>query len=403
MTRATGWYDDPPQFWARLAAFDNSITKLSLGTGVPRTTLASAKGRHEAAGHLAASEDVELTVEENQDLDAMIRDRGLNPDEWLVDRVTVNTWTAADGTLARQLKAHLRRKFTLELLAAAGDVRPIAAPRKPDKTKPRLVVFVGDEQEPYSDPVLKDLFLRWLARNTPEEAVHLGDLMDFPTISRHRDNPAYNASPQECVNAGYATLRAYREASPDTAWTYLAGNHDDRIRTEQLSRAERLYGLRPADMDGEQFEQALSLKRLLHLDQLGIEYVHAGGGNYQDVEVEVSPNLVARHGWITGNNSAERTLRKLGVSCVVGHTHDQKATRIRQHRGRTSVVIEAVEAGCMCEVAGGLGYVVNPEWVQGFATATIWPDGRHLLEMATYEDGVLVWRDQRYSALAKAA
>jgi hypothetical protein len=52
----------------------------------------------------------------------------------------------------------------------------------------------------------------------------------------------------------------------------------------------------------------------------------------------------------------------------------------------------------MCRVDGGLGYVVNPDWQAGFATAVVWPDGSHVLELATFVDGALRWRDQRYTA-----
>jgi predicted phosphodiesterase len=355
--------------------------------------LQHARAKHDNGG---SSEEVPVTVEHLKDLDELIRARGLEPDEWRVDRVKVNEWTAADGSLAHQLVAYLKPKLTVDMLVPAVDVRPIAAPRKPDPAKPRLIVFVGDEQEPYSDPVLKQLFLRWLAFNKPDEGVHLGDLMDFPTISRHRDNPAYNATPQECVNAGYATLRSYREASVGTAWSYLRGNHDDRLRAEQLARAERIYGLRPADVDDTEFDQALSLRNLLHLDALQVTYV-GDDGQYEQSEIEVAPDLVARHGWITGSNSAEKTLRKIGCDVVVGHTHRQRihwATEVR--RGKT-LTTQAVESGCMCLVDGGLGYTVNPDWQNGFATAVVWPDGSHQIEHATFIDGSLRWRDQRYS------
>jgi hypothetical protein len=395
LARATGWWDNPEVFHSRLAEHQGNLAALSRATGVPRTTLASAKQRHALVAEQPV-EEVEVTVEDFADLDRMIRERGLEPDDWFVRDVVVNTWTAADGSLARQLKAFLRRRLTLDLLRPAADVAPIAAPAKPESGKPRLVVFVGDEQEPYSDPVLKRLFLDWLAFNQPDEGVHLGDLMDFPTISRHRDNPAYAASPQECINAGYATLRAYREASLATRWKILRGNHDDRLRSEQLARAERIYGLRPADQDGQRFDQALSLRNLLHLEALGIEYV-GDDGNYEHTEIEVAPDLVARHGWITGANSAEKTLKRVGCDVVVGHTHRQRvhwATEVR--RGQT-LTMQAVEAGCMCRIEGGLGYVVNGDWQNGFATAVVWPDGRHVIELASYVDGVLIWRDQRYT------
>jgi predicted phosphodiesterase len=369
------------------------MSALSRTYGVPRPTLQHAKAKHDSG---ASSEEVSITVEHLKDLDELINARGLEPGEWRVDRVKVNEWTAADGSLAHQLVAYLKPKLTLEMLQPAVDVKPIAAPRKPDVWKPRLIVFVGDEQEPYSDPVLKGLFLRWLKHNQPDEGVHLGDLMDFPTISRHRDNPAYSATPQECINAGYATLRSYREASPGTDWKLLRGNHDDRLRAEQLSRAERIYGLRPADIEAEQFDQALSLRNLLHLDALQITYV-GDDGQYEHSEVEVAPDLVARHGWITGSNSAEKTLAKIGCDVVVGHTHRQKITWATEVRRGKTLVTQAVEAGCMCRIDGGLGYAVNPSWQAGFATAVVWPDGSHQIELATFVDGSLRWRDQRYS------
>ena len=48
----------------------------------------------------------------------------------------------------------------------------------------------------------------------------------------------------------------------------------------------------------------------------------------------------------------------------------------------------------MCRL--DLGYTVAPDWQQGFATATIYPDGTFKLDLATYVNNTLYWRDQRY-------
>jgi hypothetical protein len=169
------------------------------------------------------------------------------------------------------------------------------------------------------------------------------------------------------------------------------------LRAEQLTRAERIYGLRPADHDDEQFEQALSLRNLLHLDRLGIEYV-GDDGAYEHSEVEIAENLVARHGWITGANSAAKTLAKIGCDVVVGHTHRQQITWMTETRRGETLTTQAVEAGCMCQIKGGLGYTVSPQWQNGWATAVVWPDGSHVIELASYVDGAVRWRDQRYSS-----
>ena len=405
MSRARGWWDDPVIFHARLEEAGDCAS-LSRKTGVPASTLKSARQRHERDGVWPGSEpvadtssDVEFTAsaDDKRSIDDMMLERGMSPDDWFVRDVVVNQWTQADGSLARQLKAFLRRKASLELVAPACDIKPLPAPKPPDKSKPRLVVFVGDEQEPWGDPALKELFLRWLAHNRPDEGVHLGDLIDLGSLSRHRSNPIWDATVQDGVNAAFLNLKHRREASPETAWVALPCNHGERLRDYQLARAADLYGVRPADIDEERFHPALSIPGLLHFDKLGIKYL-GGDGDYEHVQHDLTDNLVARHGWITGSNSAEKTVRKLGLNVVVGHTHRQRMTPITEERRRERFTLTAVEAGCMCRIEGGLGYVVNPDWQNGWATAVIHPDGTHNLELATYSDGVVRWRDQRYSA-----
>lgn len=360
---------------------------------------------------LTAGSGVEVDVNDRDDIDRELRERGLDPDQWVVVRLVVNTWEGfvktdgADGdggasggkpvaekVPLRQLKATLRPRLDA-ILSPAPDVRPIPAPKPPDPAAARLVVFVGDEQAPYHDQHLHQLFLRWLAHNKPAQGVHLGDLMDFPTISRHRRNPGWDATPQECINAGYRILRAYREASTDTTWDALPGNHEERLRDYQLARAADLFGITPADTD----IPAHDIRTLLHLDQLGVRW-HGAQNDYEHQQIDVSHELVARHGWITGSNSAAKTVDRLGISCVVGHTHRQIITYVTEERRRERLTLLCIEAGCMCKVDGGLGYVVNPSWQNGFATAQVWPDGTATVDHATYRDGVLRWRDQEYRA-----
>jgi transposase-like protein len=348
-----------------------------------------------------AEQQVELDVQTLGDVAVLLRERGLDPDEWVVIRCVVNTW-GPEAEQSKQLKVTLRPRLDALLRPAASNGKPPAklgtpSRKKLERTNPRLVVFVGDEQAPYHDPDLHRLFCEWLAENKPDEAVHLGDLMDLPTLSRHRPNPAWNASPQECIQAGYDILAAYREASPSTRWTALPGNHDERIRDYQLQRAPELFGVRPADLDERELAAAVqSLPSLLHLPRLGVDWA-GGDADYEQSAVDVSPQLTARHGWITGGNSAEKTVRRLGLNVVVGHTHRQRIHYITEERMRTRLTLVCVEAGCMCLIEGGLGYTVNPDWQAGFASAHLWPDGRFTIDHGVYRDGVLTWRDQRYA------
>jgi hypothetical protein len=349
----------------------------------------------------------DLTEEQLGDAEGMITARGLDPEDWILERVIINEWegfykndsNVAEKVPLRQFKLFLKKKLSYEFVSPAVHIPEVI--RKPHGTTSavhsKLVVIVGDEQEPYGDPTLKGLFLNWLDENQPDQGVHLGDLMDLPTISRHKDNPEWAASVQECVNAGYATLRSYIDASPSTQWKLMVGNHDERIRNELLLRAERMYGIRPADVDGQEQEEALSLKRLLHLDALGIDFVDPKGA-YAHASVKLTDKLQVRHGWLTGNNAAQSSLGRLGHSIIVGHTHHQRVhyKTIYDIDGNRQI-LQGVEAGTMCNPHKGIGYAVDPDWQQGFATATIWPDGSFNIELATYNNGVLNWRDQRYS------
>lgn len=364
------------------------------------------KARVEFSGDTALF--VTEPLEKLGDIESLLASRGLDPEEWNIERVVVNEWEslAKDITTKgnrvqplRQLKIWLRKKMPLDILFPAIDIAPIQPPERReinDWDQPFLVVICGDEQEPHSDPILRELFLEWLAENTPMFGIHLGDLMDFSSISRHRDNPVWDTSPQECIQAGFETLKSRREISPKTFWTYMPGNHEQRLRDYQLQRAERLYGVRPADI-GKDEDDLLSVRRLLHLDQLGIDYVEPDG-DYTHAQVRLSDRIAVRHGWLIGANSPGQTLDRLKHSLIVGHTHRQRLhskTRFDIEGKPTTLV--AVEVGTMTKLTGGLGYTVDPDWQNGFATASIFPDGSFTIDLATYSDGSLRWRDKQYA------
>ncbi len=406
----------------KLAQRFGTVQALADHLGVPRTTLrdhmrrqgihlpTGGRTKPERAGLRVNGDEATLVTEPSATLrtpEEAIRARGLDPNEWEVKSMVVNEWDAMTSDKAhgdnrivtmRQLKLFLAKRTPIKFVFPAVETTYVA----PQKWRPpngsKLVVLVGDQQAPYQDPQLHELFRTWLDRNRPHEGVLIGDTVDFPSISRHKDNPEWHVSVQECVNAGYLVLRDYVRASEGTRWKKLVGNHDERIRNELLNRAERLYNVHPADIPGEEPEtDALSLNRLLHLKALGIELV-IPKGNYTHAQVKLSEHLVVRHGWLVGANSADASLKALSHSLVVGHTHKQRIThRTVYDANGHPTVLTGVETGCMCRIEEGLGYAVDPSWVNGFATATIWQDGRFQIDLAKYVDGVLYWRKQRYS------
>lgn len=340
------------------------------------------------------------------DIEGLLRSRNLDPDEWVVTSATLNEWdgpVAGGGTqVLRQLKVTLKRAPRLILAAPAVHVPPVrprpGTRRSRRADQPRVTVVEGDHQAPYHDPDLDVAACKLIADVGPAEHVLLGDTMDLPTISKHADHPAAQAKVQECIQAGYELVRRRRDAHPDARCRKLKGNHDWRLESELLVRAERLYGIKPADTgDGPEVD-ALSLRRLLHLDALGVELVEDPRG-WEHAEVELVPGpqgLVVRHGWLTGENSAKRSVHKRGRSMIVGHGH------AREHwfgwDPSAECERQAVMAGTMSLARDHRfpHFAVADLWLQGLVVVTVWPDGEFQVEHARWDGKRLRWRDRSY-------
>lgn len=356
------------------------------------------------------------------DPDRMLKERGLAPDDWYIDSLTVNEWEGLQKGGVNKTKLY-QTKFQAKRKRPYVGLMPVRsdgwqAPPKSDfivGNDGELVVICGDQQAPFHDKGLHARFVEWLWANLPERGVILGDLGDFPDISRHPDDPENLATAQECLQASYDIMRDYVTASPDTKWSYLLGNHDERIRQYLLKNASRLYDLSVVDSEHESGSMVHSMSHLLRLDELGVELIDPHG-TYENAQVKLSDNLAVRHGWVVRQGSgasALKTLEQTGYSIIVGHTHRQSCVYHTYHEMDGGVrQLLAVEAGCMCRVDGQVqeekdrrypagnrrfpNYMTLPDWQQGFATANVYPDGKFKVDLATYVNGVLLYRDQRY-------
>lgn len=361
------------------------------------------------------------TVAVLQDPDTMIRQRGLDPEEWkIADGMRVNQYEGPAPKGADEAKiTYYQTRFQIERRNPGSQIMAPRtdgwiAPPKPaiDDRKPQLVVIVGDQQAPFHDKGLHECFLGWLDENQPQRGVSLGDTFDFPDIRPgHRVYPEHNATVTECLQSGYDLFRGYIDASPHTWWTKLIGNHDERIVNILLDKPitrPMAEIRRPVGPDGSGGEYLHALSHAARLDELGIDVIETGG-SYEHGQVNLSKYLAVRHGWIArkgAGQSALATLEHTRYSIVVGHTHRQSIV----HHTSANIdgqinTLAAAEAGCMCRVEQAPdddgrvwpNYTVAPDWQQGFMTAVIWPDGKFHLDPATYVDGTLLWRDQRYT------
>lgn len=359
--------------------------------------------RGQSLSSVAPSIDVpegRLQKLKDSEVDALLRENGLNPAEWTIERATVNKWGLAPD-MSTQVKAVLRPKIWMDTLAPAAVPPPLnlGKPRKVPAGEPMMIVAHGDDHAPYHDQALHEAFCRFLADVEPDAVVHLGDLLDFPTISKHRDDPSHAATPQECIDAAYQLLRDRRGVSPAATWWLIPGNHDDRLRTELLSRAERMFGIRPAPTDDEPDPlAALSLRRLLHLDGLGVELANAGDdGDYFHAKVQFGDTLQFVHGHFTGPTASQKHVERMGLNIVHGHTHDQCTHYVKRHLYGAEATLVAVAAGPMCHTdRRGASYAPSVDWHAGFSITYLWPDGHVDCSHARWTGDAIRWRGQAW-------
>lgn len=341
----------------------------------------------------------------------------LHPDDWDIQNIIVNKWDAMTTAVVDretgekinrvvpmyQLKLVLVRKKPIAFVFPAREPGEYIAPKR-KKSSQRVrhtghetwLIF-GCQQAPYQDMDMHAAILSMIEDVRPTGFITAGDTVDFPSISRHRDNPEWHTTVQQGIDSAYLMLRDYRQADEDMRMVKLLGNHDIRIRSELLTRAERLYGIRRAEVPGEGTEDdVLGLKNLLRLDELNIELVEPYG-EYPHAQFELG-NIAVIHGDKTGPNAAMRQMDRRFHSVIMAHTHTQAMGKkvIYDLEGNPRT-LTGVEIGTATTIKGGLGYSVKPNWINGGAVVTLHDNGTHNIELLEWDGEDLLWRDKRYS------
>ncbi len=337
------------------------------------------------------------------DLDTLIKERGLDPADWEVKNAVLNEWDALAGEgqiiKLRQLKVHLVRRVPIEFVRPAVGIKPHRIVRAKAVKADRVAVLFPDQHAPYHDRKLHEATMRFLATIEPSEVVNLGDLGDYATISKHRDNPAWSASAQESIDSSGRLLSDQRSAAPAARIVLLEGNHDWRLATELLLRAERMYGIKPAQIAGHENDpRAFSLRYLLHLDELAVDFIQPDrdGDNYNHAEYWITDTLCAIHG-DKSRKAARSEAVKIGASVVCGHTHRQIVEPVSKWSRTGRQQLLAMECGTMREIDKSAGFAKRPDWHPGFGVAALYKDGTHDLEAVRWDGQQLTWRGQRFA------
>lgn len=271
-------------------------------------------------------------------------------------------------------------------------------PKRPkvNASKPRTWALISDIHCPFHSEPLLAAFCAWLAEELPTDGIINGDLLDLPDVSKYAEKEDWVADVNKCLRSATYYLKSIIEASPKTRWRMIPGNHEKRLPDYIARLAPALWGIRP--QGDEAFLRWHDLRNLLRLEELGIE-LHEQG--YPEAEIALTPKFVVTHGDHTkkrSGNSAHAALDEADHSFAQGHDHRlAQVFRTKWGADKAASVHIGIQMGCMADVdVRGLGYAKKPDWQQGFAVVTTWPDGLFSAQLGVFVDGTLMIGDKRY-------
>lgn len=336
--------------------------------------------------------------------EALLEAHGLDPSEW---------WVADVRAVGNQWGNPEEPNEQVKLAVTAKPVRTGAVIQPPDlsdwkplpKPKPRKVkgneakttFVIGDHHAPRHDRTFHKLFVQLLRDDQPDSIEINGDLMDLPSVSRHRTEDSYNHAANECLNAALHILRDYRDACPNATITLKRGNHDNRLYYYSKDNAPEIEGIAPGGgeaFDGTEDKRPWhNLERLLYLDLLHIDYVDE---DWAQAETDVNDRLSTVHGHTTTKNPGAKILADFTGSTLQNHTHRISVFYKTSHNSDGPETRMAGECGCACELnSAGLGYHRNPDWQQGAMMVRHWSDQDYVNAPIIYLPGRLLLPDGR--------
>lgn len=230
------------------------------------------------------------------------------------------------------------------------------------------IVVISDTQIPFDDRKALAAVVRFIIDTQPDEVVHIGDLMDYPSPSRWTKGTAEEFALRikpdsehakrrflEPLRAGYAGPVGVHE-----------GNHDARPR-EYLSK----YA--PALVE---YEDQFRFENLLDFDGFGVTVLPEF--------YKLAPSWVSTHGHRGGvrlsqkaSDTAYNAMMRFNASVIIGHTHRQGIKPHTFGYGGNQKTFWSMEVGNMMNMK--LAHYLKgatANWQSGFALLTV--DGSHV-------------------------
>lgn len=231
------------------------------------------------------------------------------------------------------------------------------------------IVVISDTQIPFDDRKALAAVVRFIRDYQPDEVLHIGDLMDYPSPSRWTKGTseefAQRIKPdsEQCKKRFLGPLRDVYDGPVGV----LEGNHDERP-------FEYLHKYAPALAE---YAADFKFENLLDFDGFGVVV--------RPEFYKVAPGWIATHGHRGGirlsqnaGDTAANAAKRFNSSVVMGHTHRLGLKpETRGYGGNVNATLWGMEVGNLMNMKlatylkGG-----TANWQQGFGLLTV--EGQHV-------------------------
>lgn len=317
--------------------------------------------------------------------------------------------TATSPKVNRSISLTVEKKIEMPRPAFEGKTISIKSPKRKasqKNTNSELVIILSDYHAPYVDMQLHQASLQLILDSAPNRIIVAGDLVDFPTTSRHTvTTKRCMASASECIQVGGQILADLKAAAPDDCLiSFIPGNHDQWLTRYILDKASALYDLSAYNSD----IPVWSFENLLRLNEIGIEIV-GEPDTFPHSHIALTDHLIVHHGDTARKGSGASPLASMAgkdFAEIHGHTHRQSTIARTVHLADGSTrIYQGGEIGSMCkfEADGFPTYTRHPDWQAGFCSVSLALDdngkktGHYSMDLATWQNGRLMWRGKQWS------
>jgi predicted phosphodiesterase len=275
------------------------------------------------------------------------------------------------GTARVQNKAALLHTHQQVAAYAEREIKPWVGAFDRTARRSHLEVVVGsDFHSQFVSRFALRVFLDYLRWAQPDVVVLNGDLVDFPSISRHRQLPGhFHWNLQDEIDfARKEILAPARLACPKATILFVIGNHEYRLVNYLADTAPALASLRSL-----RFDDLFGLKEL----EIGLvcrsnflaPYASQRAQELAENWHVIGDHYVVTHGTSISRIASAEQLKRFQKSGTSGHTH---RPQVFCDNALGTGPLSWMSTPMMASHAVGRDYVPSPsQWQAGFGRAVI--------------------------------